>query len=213
MLAWKWGPHMKEWGFWDWLAYARLWISGSVIFADASLKQSSSSLREPFAAILESRTWGLLPIVCIVAGTLILLGRKFGWLGSKVSDDHQPSLNFQKWPEPYRPVVVTGKRFRNERVPLDGFSYTGCDFVNVTFVYNGTTPIQLSNNRISGFWVGSDNVAISGTWMLAAGLGLIRQDILLNMPPGNIIQRPNLINQPGASLPSPTPPAGTPAKP
>ena len=50
------------------------------------------------------------------------------------------------WPEPYRPIPIVGKKFRNEKVVLDGHSYSDCDFENVTLVYNGTTPIYFGRN-------------------------------------------------------------------
>ena len=104
-------------------------------------------------------------------------------------------------PGPYRPISVVGKRFRNERVDLDGHAYSGCEFINVHLVYKGTTPIQFSNNRHSGLWVSFENDAIGAAISLLAGLEWLKDDIPIEMPPENAVSRP-LSSQPEAPSPS-----------
>ena len=58
---------------------------------------------------------------------------------------------FPKWQHPYQPTVIVGKTFHNQEVLLDGYAYESCTFVNVTFVYNGTTPLQFAGNHVEGF--------------------------------------------------------------
>lgn len=92
---------------------------------------------------------------------------------------------FIKWPDPYKPISVIGKTFQNERVPLDGYSYSRCTFYNVSFVYNGTTTLQFTNCTVKGFTVRSDNPAVEGAMLLMAGFYGIKGDVRFVLPPGN----------------------------
>jgi len=98
----------------------------------------------------------------------------------------QEQAKFIKWPEPYNPISVVGKTFRNEKVVLDGYSYSNCKFYNVTFVYNGTTSIQLSNNEIHGAWLASDNPAVIGSFILMLSFKSIIDQFKLELPTGNV---------------------------
>jgi GT2 family glycosyltransferase len=76
-------------------------------------------------------------------------------------------------PADYRPKVVQGVRFANQKVVLDGYEYTGCEFVNVTFEFNGTTPIRMLNNRIGQpFRIATANPTVFATIAWLQGLGL-----------------------------------------
>ena len=94
-----------------------------------------------------------------------------------------------KWSGDYHPVTVAGQKFRNERVLLDGHHYTHCDFQNVTFVYNGTTPVRLDHNNISGIFIDSETPAVAGAFGLCVGLQLIRPEVHVELPVGSRIQR------------------------
>ncbi len=60
-----------------------------------------------------------------------------------------------------KPIQVTGRTFDNQRVPLDGYEYSHCIFNNVTFLYNGVTPVRIDNAKLSGFnRLETDNKAI-----------------------------------------------------
>src|ERR1700730_7033664 len=90
---------------------------------------------------------------------------------------------FLKWPDPYHPILVSGRIFQNEKVPLDGYYYSNCDFHNITFVYNGTTPIRLNNNHVFGdLNFSTNNLAISGMVTLLRGLDALKPDINMEMP-------------------------------
>lgn len=102
---------------------------------------------------------------------------------------------FPKWPHPYQPTSVVGKAFRNERVILDGKSYSHCIFENVTFVYNGTTTIQFSNNKILGSaWYASDNPAVLGTLGWMRGFGLVKDGVIIDAGI-NIIETPQFMDR------------------
>lgn len=72
-------------------------------------------------------------------------------------------------------VVVLNKTLQNEKVLLDGHSYSGCRFVNVTFIYNADAPFDLTNNTIEGSWsIETDNVQISGMIKLLNELKMLQ---------------------------------------
>ena len=87
----------------------------------------------------------------------------------------------------YQPKAIRRARFANQKVLLDGYDYEGCEFVNVTFEYNGTTPIRLSNNRIEGaFRLSSQNPAVLATLAWVYGMGLTRAEIPFANSPGQV---------------------------
>jgi hypothetical protein len=128
-----------------------------------------------------------------VATGIFLVGIAGGMIVSEYRKDDSVIANFAKWPEPYRPISVVGKVFRNERVALDGKFYSRCTFENVTFVYNGTTTIQFSDNKVVGsVWYASDNPAVLGTLGWMRGFGAIKDGIIVDAGT-NIIEVPKII--------------------
>ena len=104
---------------------------------------------------------------------------------------------FPKWPEPYRPISVVGKTFRNEVVPLDGYNYSNCEFYNVTFKYNGTTAVQFTHNNIHGsFGFVSDNMAVTGTTAMLRGFGALKDVVNIQLPAGNMLSAPTQTDPP-----------------
>lgn len=83
-----------------------------------------------------------------------------------------------------------GKNFRNEVVPLDGYDYVDCTFQNVTFLYDGITPVKLTHSTWSNISVKSNNNAANGTAALLYGLGLIKTNVGFHYPPGSKIEPP-----------------------
>jgi hypothetical protein len=45
---------------------------------------------------------------------------------------------------------VVNKEFRNQEVELDGKNFVDCRFINVTYRYNGTMPVQMSDCTLPG---------------------------------------------------------------
>jgi hypothetical protein len=81
---------------------------------------------------------------------------------------------------PYNPDVnakreiIKGKTFDNERVVIDGKDYQDCVFRNVTFKYNGTTPIGFDHNQVEfGSYFETDNRAISNAVILLQQIAII----------------------------------------
>ena len=54
-----------------------------------------------------------------------------------------------KWNNTVKSPII-GRTYRNERVELDGFSYSNCKFIHVTFVFRGEKPFDLAHNSIEG---------------------------------------------------------------
>lgn len=65
---------MREWGFWEWVAYATLWVGALIIAADGGLKLSSDHLKSFVPDLMESPAWMFAPMTCVLLGTLILVG-------------------------------------------------------------------------------------------------------------------------------------------
>lgn len=82
---------------------------------------------------------------------------------------------FSRWPDEYRPISVVSQRFVGEQIPVDGYSYSNCVFINATFIYNGTTPVQISGCRIVNATMTSRNPAVSGTVIMLQGLGVLER--------------------------------------
>lgn len=84
--------------------------------------------------------------------------------------------------------AIHGRVFRNERVVLDGKSYTGCTFQSCTLVFNGGKT-ALVGNDLQGVAFASDDPKIEGSWHIFQALGYIRAqaflpDDLKGRPPG-----------------------------
>lgn len=173
---------MAKWGFWEWVAYAVLFVAAIIIATDQGIKLSPD-LASLFNGVLTSPYWGFAPLVLLLLATGILVGRDLEWIGKRsvrIGD-------YPKWPDPYQPTFVVGKTYRNQEVMLDGYSYVNCSFYNVTFVYNGATPMAFTGNHIFGnFRVRSDNPAVDGSFILARGLGLLPDNFELNLGASNV---------------------------
>jgi hypothetical protein len=79
-----------------------------------------------------------------MAVPLILSGLRFGLRLLS------PTKSEEEWYATPKTQIVD-KTYKNERVELDGKSFTLCRFENVTFVYRGTAPFDLGvDNEITG---------------------------------------------------------------
>jgi hypothetical protein len=96
------------------------------------------------------------------------MGKKLAAIPANTGSESKKAAKFATWPDPYSPTIVVGKSFKNEVVPLDGYFYVSCIFENVTFVYNGSTAVELTKNEFRSFKLISENQAVSGAWALFA---------------------------------------------
>jgi hypothetical protein len=177
---------MKDWDIFAWIAYGAIAVSAVLLAVDQGIRNSPELLAKA-TWVIKGRFWGFFPAVSILLATVILIANQFGVVSLRRSDNRDA---FIKWPTPYAPEFVINRTFHNQEVALDGFSYTGCKFYNVTFVYNGTTPVQFSNNEVYGSWIKTDNPAISGAVLLLKGLGYIPKEVPIDLPQDSLVTPP-----------------------
>jgi hypothetical protein len=106
--------------------------------------------------MIDSWSWPTVIIggLVVIATVLVIYSHLIGWSGNPMGT---PDWNT------YTKVPVINKQFRNEVVVLDGNSFSGCTFENVTFEINGTAPFDLVNNKIQGgYLLNSKSQAILG---------------------------------------------------
>jgi hypothetical protein len=87
-------------------------------------------------------------------------------------------------------TTVVNKTISNQVVPLDGYDYENCSFVNVTFEFNGGR-FSFVNNSITGVYYKTANPDIEKGWFLLGKLGLLKIPMYDNS--GKLIE-------PGATL-------------
>lgn len=83
--------------------------------------------------------------------------------------------------------VIVGKRFFNEHVFLDGYSYRNCTFENVTFVYNGghTEMIDGSFKGIPG--VKSSSATVQQMLKILRGIRWLKDNVMVQeIPPDSV---------------------------
>jgi hypothetical protein len=93
------------------------------------------------------------------------------------------------------PTIVSGQAFNNECVLLDGHYYMSCEFTNVTLVYDGRTQANFVGNKFIGsIRLSTSNYIVASTIAVIAGLGWLKEDIPLILPPG--VRNPRPIKNP-----------------
>jgi hypothetical protein len=174
---------MRDWVFWEWVAYSALFVAAIITAADQGVKLSSEMLSR-FSVLIGSPYWAFAPLMLVLLATGILFSYEMGWIGS----GKQPKFAFSNKPAT---EIVQDRQFNNERVVIDGKSFRNCKFTNVTFVYNGTASFDLIGTDIYGSrWFSSDNPAIIGTVILLKGIGFNPEVAELNAPPGIHVEPP-----------------------
>jgi hypothetical protein len=177
---------MPDWGFFEWLTYASIGIAAVILVLDQSIK-GSSEMMTTFSKLLSSKFWNFAPLALIAISVVLLVAHQVGLIG--VKSESKISVQFQKWPKDYKPIAIVGKSFTNEKVLMDGYSYVDCEFNNVTFVYNGTTAIQMVGSKIAGpIRFDSENPAVMGTILLLKGFGAIGDNFKVDIGPNNRLE-------------------------
>ncbi len=124
-------------------------------------------------------------VALVSGGFALLIAAVFVYLASgmgAVPAAANPNSQTLAWPNPYRPELVVGKYFKSQEVPLDGKAYSNCTFENVTFSYEGTTPVNFNNNTVIGPpQYKTNNPAVAGTLLLTKGFGLMKKEIADNL--------------------------------
>jgi hypothetical protein len=71
---------MRNWTFWEWVAYTCLLVGAIILAADTGFRISPNvaSFKPPF---VHSPLWGFAPVALILIATIILIANAVGWLG------------------------------------------------------------------------------------------------------------------------------------
>jgi hypothetical protein len=94
----------------------------------------------------------------------------------EIAETHEPQFIFNDAPL----IDIRNRKYTNEKIILDGHSYTDCMFTNVKFVYNGTAPFRFTHNEVYGMPnISSGNPSVLMSFYLMEGFGLTKEGILL----------------------------------
>ena len=116
----------------------------------------------------------IVAIACVViAATMFGLHQYSGWAGQRKLKVFKPQTNGLK--------QFRGDKFVNQEVLLDGHSFVGCVFENVTFKWNGTTGFELSHNEIFGCVIASDHEFFGPMIKILDELNYFRPEISENI--------------------------------
>ena len=77
---------MRDWGFWEWLAFVSLWIAGLIEAAGVAMLRARE-VRRRLPGFLRSHNWAFLPLGLLTIATLILASKAIIRISAK--DHHQ----------------------------------------------------------------------------------------------------------------------------
>lgn len=63
---------MRDWNFWEWLAYASLWVTGLIEASGVALLRARE-VRRRLPRVLRSHNWAFLPLALLTISTIILV--------------------------------------------------------------------------------------------------------------------------------------------
>jgi hypothetical protein len=110
---------VREWKFWDWIAYATLGISALFVAIKVGVDSLPPSI--PVPAFLSGSLFGFLPIILFLIGSVILILRALGMLGKPHLHERvtTPIQRPMAWPESAlsEPPKVAGPRHFLEVTP------------------------------------------------------------------------------------------------
>jgi len=95
---------MSRWTFWEWVAYAVLFVAALIVAADQGIKLSPS-LMEKASGIILSSYWAFAPLVFVLLATAILIASQLGWLGSRLARSAELHLRYYGDERP--PTIVS----------------------------------------------------------------------------------------------------------
>ena len=81
---------MREWKFWDWVAYACLLVSAILVVA----KEPAEKV--PVMHWLSDPIWSFIPLILVILASLLLGARALGWIGGKTVYDSEEKRLFQE---------------------------------------------------------------------------------------------------------------------
>jgi hypothetical protein len=71
---------MMRWTFWEWVAYAILFVAAVLLAIDQGIKLSPE-LFPKVHDLISTPYWAFAPLALLLLATTILIGRELGWLG------------------------------------------------------------------------------------------------------------------------------------
>lgn len=144
---------MSDWRFWDWVAYAILFVAAMIIAIDTGIRLSPVTWPH-IPEFLHSGWWGFAPLALLIIATLILLARGLGWIGRrKMSASAEISLRIHG--DDRAPTKLTEKNvwafyyLRNEMTtvhPQSGAQVTRT-IGNLVLIFDN--PIRAENIDVS----------------------------------------------------------------
>jgi hypothetical protein len=75
---------MRNWTYWEWVAYAVLFVAAIIIAADQGIKLAPD-IAVSLKGLLASPWWAFSPVTLILLATGILVGREMGWIGASTT--------------------------------------------------------------------------------------------------------------------------------
>jgi hypothetical protein len=72
---------MRDWVFWEWVAYSALFVAAIITAADQGVKLSSEMLSR-FSVLIGSPYWAFAPLMLVLLATGILFSYEMGWIGN-----------------------------------------------------------------------------------------------------------------------------------
>jgi hypothetical protein len=80
----------------------------------------------------------------------LILAVVFSAINYYANKGHKAKTINSKTPNLNKRILVMNRIFVNQRIPLDGYVYSKCKFINVTLIYNATLPFELVDINIEG---------------------------------------------------------------
>jgi hypothetical protein len=72
---------VRHWTFWEWVAYAAIFVAALIIAADTGFK-TAPDLMTRLPEFFSSVWWGFAPVTLVIVATIILLLREFVFTGA-----------------------------------------------------------------------------------------------------------------------------------
>jgi hypothetical protein len=117
----------------------------------------------------------------LIAGTVLLVGSAAWWVAANYRIQRKGESSFgPQWHVPPA-ETVSGRRYLNEHVDVDGKTFDHCHFTNVTLRFRGTAPFQFHECRLTGevFFI-TDHPAVKA----ALSYGNMVRQYTQSAPPG-----------------------------
>jgi hypothetical protein len=148
-------------------------LSIGLISLSAVIQAVDAALKDAEKVRSHLPDFGLGPIWPYVPAILVGLAAVI-WIYKTLRGPSVGKGPFPAWSEPYKFEIISGQTFASEHVSLDGKSFVGCKFNQVTLVYDGTAPYHLNGCQLfMPMRFHSNNPGVMATMDLVVGLGLV----------------------------------------